>query len=246
MVPVKNLVALYSLVGPPPVVIGGKKVTFVPPDPVALVAAMRAELDAMLAAAPQKAIPDAEGLINYLRVTATAAEWNLKKSGDHFIKMEDVKRLRDAADALTAANERADEAEAQGDIDAQASYEWRERAHKAERAVKDYEEWGEDVKRLTRQLDVEMHGDGAAKQASLCDLIGMHTRAVETIKAETVAAFRTAIFAACEGAQEDWPEDVPYARGYRSCAKRIAAQAEDAFRALSPATAPMTKGPQHG
>ena len=36
----------------------------------------------------------------------------------------------------------------------------------------DYEEWAADVKRLTRKLDVEMHGDGAAKQASLCDLIG--------------------------------------------------------------------------
>lgn len=35
-----------------------------------------------------------------------------------------------------------------------------------------YKEWAKDVKRLTRQLDVEMHGDGAAKQASLCDLIG--------------------------------------------------------------------------
>lgn len=38
--------------------------------------------------------------------------------------------------------------------------------------IEGYKEWGEDVKRLTRQLDVEMHGDGAAKQASLCDLIG--------------------------------------------------------------------------
>lgn len=36
-----------------------------------------------------------------------------------------------------------------------------------------YRQWGKDVKRLTRQLDVEMHSEeAAAKQASLCDLIG--------------------------------------------------------------------------
>ena len=39
--------------------------------------------------------------------------------------------------------------------------------------IKGYEEWAEDIKRLTRKLDVEMHGEeNAAKQASLCDLIG--------------------------------------------------------------------------
>ena len=38
--------------------------------------------------------------------------------------------------------------------------------------VDGYMEWAQDVKRLTRQLDIEMHGDGAAQQASLCDLIG--------------------------------------------------------------------------
>lgn len=38
--------------------------------------------------------------------------------------------------------------------------------------VKGYEHWADDVKRLTRTLDVELHGDGAAQQASLCDIIG--------------------------------------------------------------------------
>jgi DNA repair exonuclease SbcCD ATPase subunit len=39
--------------------------------------------------------------------------------------------------------------------------------------VEGYKQWGDDVKRLTRQLDVEMHGEEmAAQQASLCDLIG--------------------------------------------------------------------------
>lgn len=37
---------------------------------------------------------------------------------------------------------------------------------------KDYEEWGEDVKRLTRELDVALNGEeNAAKQASLCDVV---------------------------------------------------------------------------
>lgn len=35
-----------------------------------------------------------------------------------------------------------------------------------------YKEWATDVKRFTRQIDVEMRGGGAAIQASLCDLVG--------------------------------------------------------------------------
>lgn len=49
-------------------------------------------------------------------------------------------------------------------------------ARKVAKAVAAYEEWANDVCRLTRELDVEMNGDGAATQASLCDLIGEHTR----------------------------------------------------------------------
>lgn len=49
--------------------------------------------------------------------------------------------------------------------------------------VAGYREWGEDVKRLTRQLDVEMHGEeGAAKQASLCDLIGCATELRKAVR----------------------------------------------------------------
>lgn len=42
-----------------------------------------------------------------------------------------------------------------------------------DRLIEDYQEWGKDVKRLTREIDVALHGEeGAAKQASLCDLVG--------------------------------------------------------------------------
>lgn len=35
-----------------------------------------------------------------------------------------------------------------------------------------YRAWGEEVTRLTRELDVAMHGDArAARQSSLCDLV---------------------------------------------------------------------------
>lgn len=45
--------------------------------------------------------------------------------------------------------------------------------------IEDYEDVLADKRRLTRELDVAMHGEeGAAKQASLCDLIdsAMHMR----------------------------------------------------------------------
>lgn len=39
--------------------------------------------------------------------------------------------------------------------------------------IADYEEVLADKRRLTRELDVALHGEhGAAKQASLCDLVG--------------------------------------------------------------------------
>ena len=37
--------------------------------------------------------------------------------------------------------------------------------------IADYEEVNEDKKRLVRELDVLLNGDGAAKQASLCDIV---------------------------------------------------------------------------
>jgi len=37
--------------------------------------------------------------------------------------------------------------------------------------VQDYEECMDDWRRLTRELDVALNGDGAAKQASLCDIL---------------------------------------------------------------------------
>lgn len=41
-----------------------------------------------------------------------------------------------------------------------------------ELTIADYEEVLADMRRLTRELDVALHGEeGAAKQASLCDLI---------------------------------------------------------------------------
>ena len=70
--------------------------------------------------------------------------------------------------------------------------EWKERIAShldtyAARKVAGYEEVLADHRRLVRELDVEMNGEeGAAKQASLCDLIGEHKRKV----AEAVAVER--------------------------------------------------------
>ncbi len=41
-----------------------------------------------------------------------------------------------------------------------------------ELTVADYEEAFRDHRRLVREIDVIMNGDKAAKQASLCDLVG--------------------------------------------------------------------------
>jgi len=41
-----------------------------------------------------------------------------------------------------------------------------------ELTIADYEEVLEDYRRLVRELDVALNGDGAAKQASLCDIVG--------------------------------------------------------------------------
>jgi hypothetical protein len=49
----------------------------------------------------------------------------------------------------------------------------------SELTVADYEEVLADHKRLVRELDVLLNGEGAAKQASLCDLVGQVRREVE-------------------------------------------------------------------
>lgn len=40
------------------------------------------------------------------------------------------------------------------------------------RVIEDYERVLADHRRLVRELDVLLNGDGAAKQASLCDIVG--------------------------------------------------------------------------
>lgn len=40
-----------------------------------------------------------------------------------------------------------------------------------ELTIEDYKECFEDHKRLVREIDVIINGDGAAKQASLCDIV---------------------------------------------------------------------------
>lgn len=37
--------------------------------------------------------------------------------------------------------------------------------------ISDYEEWANDVKRLTKEIDIIMNGEDCAKQASLCDVV---------------------------------------------------------------------------
>lgn len=45
-----------------------------------------------------------------------------------------------------------------------------------EEVNKEWQEWADDVKRLTREIDVELNGENAARQASLCDLVGEVSR----------------------------------------------------------------------
>jgi hypothetical protein len=45
------------------------------------------------------------------------------------------------------------------------------RAESAEQAVKDHREIIDDYRRLTKELDIALNGDFAAKQASLCDIV---------------------------------------------------------------------------
>ena len=46
-----------------------------------------------------------------------------------------------------------------------------EEIERLRKRVKDVEETMADKRRLTRELDVALNGDGAAKQASLCDIV---------------------------------------------------------------------------
>lgn len=59
----------------------------------------------------------------------------------------------------------------------------------------DYEEVLADKRRLTRALDVLMNGDNAAKQASLCDIVG----SFEHWKEKLLKAERERIAVMCDG-----------------------------------------------
>lgn len=73
--------------------------------------------------------------------------------------------------------------------------------------VKGYEEWGDDVKRLTRMLDVAICGEeGAAKQASLCDLVGPVKEMAERIRA--LEAENEKMREALQAEPEKWSFDV--------------------------------------
>jgi hypothetical protein len=52
-------------------------------------------------------------------------------------------------------------------------FQFYDRAQEAAQRIEDYEEVLEDHRRLVRELDVLLHGDAAAKQASLCDIVGL-------------------------------------------------------------------------
>jgi hypothetical protein len=84
--------------------------------------------------------------------------------------------------------------------------------------AKDYEAVLADKRRLTRELDVAMHGEaGAAKQASLCDLIPMAKR-MRTERAQLLAALAH-VLEVSEGQDPGCPE----CRDARRLVRRIAA-----------------------
>jgi tRNA U34 5-carboxymethylaminomethyl modifying GTPase MnmE/TrmE len=53
-----------------------------------------------------------------------------------------------------------------------------ERISDLRRELTAYQEWAEDVKRLTRELDVLLNGENAAGQASLCDIVAQIKREI--------------------------------------------------------------------
>lgn len=62
--------------------------------------------------------------------------------------------------------------------------------------VTDYEEVLADHRRLVRELDVALNGDGAAKQASLCDLVAQ-VRALAKLPCDVRVAPATIIRKGC-------------------------------------------------
>ena len=79
------------------------------------------------------------------------------------------------------------------DEDCQAAAKALAELDKGALSIANYEEVLKDTRRLTRELDVAMHGeDGAAQQASLCDLIEPAKRLRES-KAELVEALEMAL-----------------------------------------------------
>lgn len=67
----------------------------------------------------------------------------------------------------------------------------------SELSARDYEEVLADHRRLVRELDVALYGDGAAKQASLCDLVGAASKDVRGRAGQIdklIAAARAAAF----------------------------------------------------
>jgi hypothetical protein len=63
--------------------------------------------------------------------------------------------------------------------------------------IADYEEVMADHRRLVRELDVLLNGEGAAKQASLCDIVGQVRREVETGVLVRLTIEPDATFACC-------------------------------------------------
>jgi hypothetical protein len=79
--------------------------------------------------------------------------------------------------------------------------EWLDEADQSEIAslrsqLEGYKEWAEDYKRLVKDIDVSINGeDGAAKQASLCDLVGPIEKLVSQliVAREEAADYRKAL-----------------------------------------------------
>jgi hypothetical protein len=69
----------------------------------------------------------------------------------------------------------ADEVQAQRFMDEKIAA-LRARLDAAEQLNRDHEEVHADRRRLVREMDVMLHGDGAAKQAALCDMLAIVAR----------------------------------------------------------------------
>jgi len=71
---------------------------------------------------------------------------------------------------------------------AMAIAEWNRRQAQEAPKTDDLQEVIDDYRRLTRELDVALNGDGAAKQASLCDIVAQVKRERETPKVASQSA----------------------------------------------------------